>query len=294
MAVRLSELHVLVTGATGYVGRALVRTLRERGVRVTATSRSPQRDDVLACDLSDARACTELARRVGSVTAIVHLAGSKDVASLEADPALARRLNAEPVAHLRRAFGASPHFVFASTDFVFSGWDGPYGEQARPSPDTEYGRSKRLAERFLRRCWPRSTVVRFAAAYDLEAAFPKRLLDELGRGRDVECFSDARYTPVYLPDLCAGLASVLEHEPLGVLHLAGETTDRCTFARVFARELGLDPSRVVPTNAPGASPLFRPDRSLALGRAGPLCGFAPRSVQEAARDMSARRESRHP
>ncbi len=47
--------HVLITGATGYVGRELVRRLQERGDRVTGLGRSEPRGDLeyVQADLTD-------------------------------------------------------------------------------------------------------------------------------------------------------------------------------------------------------------------------------------------------
>jgi nucleoside-diphosphate-sugar epimerase len=73
--------RVVVTGGAGLVGRAVIRTLRERGDEVVALVRDPARVRFLAAlgaalvesDLSDV---TELTERLRGADALIHAAGS--------------------------------------------------------------------------------------------------------------------------------------------------------------------------------------------------------------------------
>ena len=62
----------LVTGASGYLGSRVLRLLRARGVEAIGVARSTH-PGLLACDLADPRAASELLRSV-QPTAIVHCA----------------------------------------------------------------------------------------------------------------------------------------------------------------------------------------------------------------------------
>lgn len=78
MSPMTKSLHVMVTGATGFLGRALVARLLEDGHRVTVASRSPGSIEaqpggsVSAVDWNDDDA---LARALSSADVVVHLAG---------------------------------------------------------------------------------------------------------------------------------------------------------------------------------------------------------------------------
>ena len=76
---------VLVTGATGFVGRCLLERLRESGARVTGISRNPPASggaDHRACDLEDEAAVQRLFDEIRP-SHVIHLAslvtGSRDL-----------------------------------------------------------------------------------------------------------------------------------------------------------------------------------------------------------------------
>jgi uncharacterized protein len=111
--VRLDGSTVLLTGATGGIGRAAARALHARGARVLLTGRreelleeirseldSGDRVEVLPADLAGARGAAELAERAGAVDVLVANAGLpgsgriEDFAPEEIDRALDVNLRA--------------------------------------------------------------------------------------------------------------------------------------------------------------------------------------------------------
>lgn len=71
-------MHVLVTGATGFIGRSLVPSLIQRGHTVTAWVRNPDRARALIggdVRLVGARDDAALARTIESVDGVINLAG---------------------------------------------------------------------------------------------------------------------------------------------------------------------------------------------------------------------------
>ena len=146
---------LLVTGAAGFVGQAIVRRLAEtaqedvRLVDVTPPADLPTgRFEVLTGDLLDPDV---RARAVQGVDKIVHLV-SLPGASAERDVALSRRINLDMTMALAEALaeqardGARPRFVFASSIAVLGGFHGAVDDNAQPAPSISYGAHKWMAE----------------------------------------------------------------------------------------------------------------------------------------------------
>ena len=137
--------RVLVPGAGGMLGRAVVAELRARGHEAVPASRAE-------LDLADPMAAARLAGgEFGALDGVVNCAAYTAVDRAESEPQAAFDANGLGVSYLGTAcleLGAA--LVHVSTDFVFDGLaPEPYPEDAPTNPLSEYGRSKLYGERAL-------------------------------------------------------------------------------------------------------------------------------------------------
>jgi len=149
-------MRVLVTGASGFVGRHLIRALRDAGHEVTAASRSRvEVPGIFYVGSPDLGPGADWAAALAGVDVVVHLAGLAAVdgpgtsAGLEGEY---RKVNVEGTRALAKqaAKAGVKHFVFMSSlHAVAANSDERLSEQTEPHPVSAYGRSKLAAEKAI-------------------------------------------------------------------------------------------------------------------------------------------------
>ncbi|MBX8514364.1 SDR family oxidoreductase [Pseudomonas cichorii] len=156
----MSSSSVLLTGATGFVGKALLASLLTRGDKVTAAVRdsSAQIDPrATLCQVSTLDGQTQWQDSLRDVQVVIHAAARVHVMNdTEADPLAAfRKVNVEGTLNLARqaAEAGVRRFVFISSIKVNG--EGtlpgqPYRADDTPAPIDPYGISKMEAEQGLR------------------------------------------------------------------------------------------------------------------------------------------------
>lgn len=157
--------RVLVTGATGAVGPAVVRALQERGWEVRALVRHDPPAGLLGdaqLVRGDLRDRASLEHAVEGVDAVVHAAALLHLpfAGPEHDSDF-RALNVEATRALVEA-ARGKRFVFFSTIVVY-GSGGPFTEESPVAPANMYARTKVEAERIVLAAG--GTVLRLSAVY---------------------------------------------------------------------------------------------------------------------------------
>ncbi len=151
-------MRVLVTGASGFVGRALCPALARRGWQVRAALRSQARlpEGCEPCILGDIGPGTDWTEALEGVDAVAHLAARVHVMRDRAEDPLAafRRTNVEGTLRLARAAARAGvgRFMFLSSVKALGGANpnGPLTDASPPHPEDPYGISKCEAEAGLR------------------------------------------------------------------------------------------------------------------------------------------------
>ena len=277
---------VLVIGASGFIGRHVVRRLvetRSHAVAGTVLSQTPPDDgaDWRRVDLTSPENIAGVFHSV-EPEIVVHLAAMADVNTAERQPDRAAAVNADATASIARLCRQSgARLVFISTEYVFDGRHGPYGEADSPNPATQYGRTKFQAEQHVARLADRWSIVRTSIVYGWphpgKRNYLPRLVERLRNGQTCPAPTDVYRTPVYVEHLVDGIHQLVEEEHPGVHHVAG--SDRVSmydFARAIADAFGLDRKLVLASTDPTPGPeRLGLDCSLTMRSLGlPQCGLS--------------------
>ncbi|CAK9786934.1 NAD(P)-binding protein [Cutaneotrichosporon oleaginosum] len=156
--------RVVVTGASGLLGRAVVAVFRARGDDVTALAHTRARDGYTPLDLTDTAAVEAFFER--PVDVVVHCAAERRPDVAEANPAAAEAINVAVPAHL--ATLAAKHgftLLYMSTDYVFDGRNPPYEADSEPHPLQMYGRQKLAGEKAIKVAGARACALRVPVLY---------------------------------------------------------------------------------------------------------------------------------
>ncbi len=234
-------MKILVTGAAGMLGRAVVRHCEARGDEVVGLDRR-------ALDVSDA-AAVAAAFEASRPEAVINCAAWTDVDGCELDPMRAHKVNAlgpQNLAYNCRRAGAL--LVTVSTDYVFDGRkEGFYTQRDDPNPQSVYAVSKLQGERRARLAAARTVVVRTGWVFGAGGTnFLSRVVEIAREGGSLKAITDAWGTPTYAEDLAARLRELVRLDLPGFYHVvnsgAGASFKEFTLA---ALELaGLPPEGV--------------------------------------------------
>lgn len=234
-------MDVLLTGASGFVGRHVVARWGGRH-RLYALGRTEVPGTVhLACDLERGLAAARLPDRVD---AVVHLATS------QSEPASIFRVNAQATLDLLEA--ACPRgalrFILASTGTVYGWRDADSDEETPLAPRDLYGHAKVMAEELVRAHRDRleTTVLRLYMPYG--AGQRGRLLADLvarvREGRPVQLVNGGApvLNPIHIDDLVDVFDRALTAPGHALLNVGGvEALSIRDMADAIGRALGRQP-----------------------------------------------------
>jgi dTDP-4-dehydrorhamnose reductase len=232
---------ILVTGATGTLGRAFATICEQRNLACRLLNRQEM-------DIAE-RTSVEAAVARYQPWAIINASGYVNVDKAENDMDRCFRENTigpSVLADICQKEGVQ--LLTFSSDLVFDGGRAsPYLESDAVVPLNCYGRSKAEAERKVLDRYPEALVVRtsaFFGPWDIYNFVTLALKTLIARRRFVAS-TDITVSPTYVPDLVSVCLDLLIDKEVGVWHLTnGEPITWLGLALRAAEKAGIDPSNL--------------------------------------------------
>lgn len=259
-------MKVLITGATGMLGRATFERLsREPGASVSGLCHSRVSPGLHQADLTDLDSIAPLLDSLAP-DAIVHTAAIRKPDEFAASAASSRRLNVDATAAIARWIAAHPaaHLVYISSDYVFNGTAAPYSTDAPLHPANSYGQSKADGELVLRDIAPaQSAILRVPILYgdvvSLDESSVTSVITAVQKRSPVVLDDWAIRYPTHVADVADILAQMVSRRLVGTYHWSGlEPFTKYDMGLEIARQIGSDPALLRRSGAPANGSEPRP------------------------------------
>ena len=223
---------LLVTGAKGMLGQAVVAATEKSGDQTLALGRGE-------LDITDAAAVTATIDQF-EPDALINCAAWTDVDGAEAEEAAATEINGHGAANLAASCAASGvRLIQVSTDYVFDGAASePYLESAPVSPQSAYGRSKLAGEAAIEAAGGNYAIVRTAWLFGAGGTnFVDTMLRLAGEREQIEVVTDQIGCPTWTGHLAPALVACAAAEQTGIFHAVGG--GRCSWFDLASETIAL-------------------------------------------------------
>lgn len=270
-------MKILITGSHGQLGNELISILKSGKSEIGPMPSALENAEICAVDIdtldiSDVTAVKSLVA-AEKCDVIINCAAMTNVDGCETDYETAFKVNAMGVRNLAMAAkSVDAKLIHVSTDYVFAG-DGvrPYVEWDKVDPQSAYGASKALGEKYALAFCDKTFVVRTSWLYGYVGKnFVKTVRRVLKEKGAMTVVNDQRGNPTNANDLAHHLLKLALTEEYGIYHCTGE--GECTwfdFAKKIAELSGYDGDIVKPCTSdefpsPTKRPAYSSLRNLAL------------------------------
>lgn len=271
-------MRVLVTGASGFVGRKLFTSLSHMGEEVVGTYFTHPHPDLVHLDVTDKNSVRRLFTDV-TPELVIHTAGMSRPDECETNVSLAIHINiigTKNIADLARELGVQ--LVYPSSLLVFDGEKKrPYKETAQPRPLSIYGETKQVAERHVQQV-PGSLILRSDMMYGYNGdGFHNGFLGVVASGTPLTLDAQHLRQPLLVDDLAHAITILQEQNAHGIFHLAPRE-GITTYELALKLKQRFGGGEITPGDPEHAAP--RPSRVVLDTTKAESFGVTSRSVEE--------------
>lgn len=268
-------MDLLVVGADGMVGRALLAAARRAGLHAEGTSRHPDAAGCLALDLAQ-----PLPVLPEEVRTAVLCAGITSLAACAADPEGTATINIRATLALaERLRRQGSHVLYLSSNLVFDGRQPFLSETSPTCPRTVYGRQKVIVEEALLAAGS-SAILRLTKVVTTNLPLIREWVSNLAQGHPIYPHCGRTLAPLPLDLVSAACLTLAAGQHTGPYHLSAEAdTTYDAMAFQLAQRLRCPSDLVQAIDCPRDDPAIPAHTVLAMPRLEAL-GVRPSQVDD--------------
>lgn len=254
--------RVLITGASGLLGRAIYREfLKDNSWETLGLAFSRVKENLKKVDITDENQVKEVISTF-KPSVIIHSAAERRPDVVENNPTGTQQLNIQATEHICQAAKSIGAWVlYISTDYVFDGTSPPYNEDAKPNPLNKYGQSKLEGEKITLGASSENSVLRVPILYGeieyLSESAVTILFENILAGKE----SIASDYEIKYPTHCADIAYTIRQladkrlqipeKVCGVFHwTSNEKMTKYLMSVAMASAFSLDTKNIIPDKNP--------------------------------------------
>ncbi|HDK5741006.1 TPA: dTDP-4-dehydrorhamnose reductase, partial [Clostridioides difficile] len=216
-------MKILITGCNGQLGKELVNQLKSINQSMNQpkyTILATTRDDL---DISNQTNVDNFIFH-NKPNVVINCAAYTKVDACEDNIEVAYKINSLGVRNLVIASEkVNAKFVHISTDYVFNGFSKyPYREDNKTEPNSVYGKSKLMGEKFVEQFSHKYFILRTAWLYGDGNNFVKTMIKLSLENKEVNVVNDQFGSPTSTVDLAKVIIRIMETENYGVYHATCE------------------------------------------------------------------------
>jgi len=284
-------MKILITGATGLLGRAVYNQLNSnKEIEATGIGFSRAELPLIKLNLRDNKKVS-LFLEEKKPDLIIHCAAERRPDVSEADPSASEQLNIEVtrnLANISEKLGCS--MIYISTDYVFDGSNPPYYADSETNPLNFYGKTKLAGEKAVTNNLKNFTILRVPILYGSEL-YPGEssigsIYASLSKNRGGKFDDIAVRYPSHTEDVAIVLdriisASIEGKDITGIFHFSGnEALTKYKMAEIMASFMNINVDCIYPDRSGSGAALRPRDSHLDTSRLRLVISLPGRSFED--------------
>jgi len=283
-------MKVVITGATGFLGRKLVESIKKKYHCIPLGFNSALKSGGYRVDLTNEKDTFNIFNKINP-DVVIHAAALTDVDKCQKDPFYAYQLNVKATKNIVKWAQNKENnlrFIYISTDQVYNN-KGASSENDEVSPVNVYSMTKLWGEE--KALLLNNSVVLRVNFVGLDGGLVDWLIKMNNQKKKITLFDDVIFNPIYIPNLVSIIIRLVDEEYFGIFNIgsSGESMTKAEYSKVIIKKLQLKALEIVTGKMKDVKSIFAPrstDMSMDVSRIESSLGMQLPNLDESVDKMA--------